>query len=127
MKEGRGKRKLIFFSREGRIEAVCRCERSLSLPLSLFLPLSLSFSLSLSLSPSLPLSLSLPDGTSFPMRIRSMVGLIPLYACLVLENDVIKKLPGFRKRLEWFLKNRPDLSKQVCNPRSTGIYNLFHT
>ncbi len=48
------------------------------------------------------------------MRVRSMVGLIPLYACLVLEDDVIKKLPGFKKRLEWFLVNRPDLSKQVC-------------
>lgn len=47
------------------------------------------------------------------MRIRSMVGLIPLYACLVLEDDVIKKLPGFRKRLQWFLDNRQDIAKQV--------------
>ena len=47
------------------------------------------------------------------MRVRSMVGLIPLYACLVLEDDVIQKLPGFKKRLEWFLVNRPDLAKQV--------------
>lgn len=54
------------------------------------------------------------DGKSMPMRVRSMVGLIPLYACLVLEDDVIKKLPGFKKRLEWFLVNRPDLAKQVC-------------
>ena len=42
-----------------------------------------------------------------------MVGLIPLYACLVLEDDVIQRLPGFRKRLQWFLTNREDLSKQV--------------
>lgn len=53
------------------------------------------------------------DGKSMPMRVRSMVGLIPLYACLVLEDDVIQKLPGFKKRLEWFLVNRPDLAKQV--------------
>ena len=54
------------------------------------------------------------DGKSKPMKVRSMVGLIPLYACLVLEDEVIQKLPGFRKRLQWFLKNRQDLSTQVC-------------
>ena len=47
------------------------------------------------------------------MKVRSMVGLIPLYACLVLEDDVIQKLPGFRKRLQWFLDNRNDFAKQV--------------
>ena len=47
------------------------------------------------------------------MKIRSMVGLIPLYACLVLEDEVIKKLDGFGKRLKWFLENRQDLAKQV--------------
>ena len=47
------------------------------------------------------------------MKIKSMVGLIPLYACLVLEDEVIKKLPGFRKRLQWFLDNRQDIAKQV--------------
>ena len=57
---------------------------------------------------------SLPDGNSCAMRIRSMVGLIPLYACLTLEDEVIQKLPGFRKRLQWFLDNRQDISKQVC-------------
>ena len=46
-----------------------------------------------------------------------MVGLIPLYACLVLEDDVIQRLPGFRKRLQWFLTNREDLSKQVRGGR----------
>jgi len=53
------------------------------------------------------------DGQSMPMRVRSMVGLIPLYACLVLEDEIIQKLPGFKKRLMWFLENRPDLAKQV--------------
>ena len=60
-----------------------------------------------------PYSLCRLDGKSMPMRVRSMVGLIRLYACLVLEDEVIKKLPGFRKRLEWFLANRQDLAKQV--------------
>ena len=67
------------------------------------------------LSISFPLSLSLSrlDGKSMPMRVRSMVGIIPLFACLVLEDEVIQKLPGFKKRLTWFLTNRKDLAKQV--------------
>ena len=52
------------------------------------------------------------NGTE-PLKVRSMVGLIPLYACLVLEDRVVQKLDGFRKRLEWFLKNRQDLASQV--------------
>ena len=42
-----------------------------------------------------------------------MVGLIPLYACVVLDDDILEKMPGFRKRLVMFLKNRKDLAKQV--------------
>lgn len=57
------------------------------------------------------------DGRSMPMRVRSMVGLIPLYACLVLEDEVIQRLPGFKKRLTWFLENRHDLAKQVRKGR----------
>lgn len=52
-------------------------------------------------------------GQSRAMKVRSMVGLIPLFTCLVLEDEVIQKLPGFRKRLVWFLENRKDLAKQV--------------
>ena len=58
-------------------------------------------------------SLSRLPGHSEPMRVRSMVGLIPLFACLVLEDKFIQQLPGFRKRLTWFLENRKDLAKQV--------------
>ncbi|KJE88437.1 cytoplasm protein [Capsaspora owczarzaki ATCC 30864] len=47
------------------------------------------------------------------LRIRSMVGLIPLYACLVLEPRVLDKLKGFTKRLNWFLRNRKDLAKSI--------------
>lgn len=61
-----------------------------------------------------------------PMRVRSMVGLIPLYACLVLENEVIQKLHGFRKRLLWFLNNRTDLAKQVCSPALSHSAVLKH-
>ena len=53
------------------------------------------------------------DNNTEPLKVRSMVGLIPLYACLVLEDRVVQKLHGFRKRLDWFLKNRKDLASQV--------------
>ncbi len=52
-------------------------------------------------------------GKSIPLKIRSLVGLVPLFACHVLEDEVIQKLPGFKKRLDWFLKNRQDLASQV--------------
>lgn len=56
--------------------------------------------------------LACKDGTE-ALKVRSMVGLIPLYACLVLEDKVVQELHGFRKRLNWFLKNRKDLAEQV--------------
>ena len=48
-----------------------------------------------------------------PLRVRSMVGLVPLFACLVLEDETVQKMPGFKKRLDWFLQNRADLASQV--------------
>jgi hypothetical protein len=53
-------------------------------------------------------------GATAPARLRSVVGLIPLVAVEVLQDDVIDKLPGFRKRLDWFLANRQDLAKHVA-------------
>jgi hypothetical protein len=53
------------------------------------------------------------DGQTIPLRVRSLVGLLPLIAVEVLEDDVIDKLPGFRKRLEWFLDHRKDLAQQI--------------
>jgi hypothetical protein len=53
------------------------------------------------------------DGRPIPLKIRSMVGLIPLYAVQVLEADVIATLPGFYKRLRWFLTNRPELARHL--------------
>jgi hypothetical protein len=53
------------------------------------------------------------DTGSIPLRIRSMVGLIPLFAVEVLDRDAIARLPGFRKRMQWFLDNRKDLSRFI--------------
>ena len=57
--------------------------------------------------------LNLPSGQSLPMRVRSMVGLIPLYAVEVLEPDLFRDLPEFTTRLKWFLNYRPDLARLV--------------
>ncbi len=53
------------------------------------------------------------DGRSLPLRLRSLVGLIPLIAVGSLESDVISALPGFRKRMTWFLENRADLARVI--------------
>lgn len=53
------------------------------------------------------------NGTTLPLRIRSMVGIIPLFAAEVLQQDVIDRLPGFKKRLDWFIKHRQDLGRHV--------------
>ena len=52
-------------------------------------------------------------GEDVVMRIRSMVGLVPLFAVLVLEDSAVDKLPNFKRRMEWFLKYRDDLSGRV--------------
>jgi hypothetical protein len=54
------------------------------------------------------------DHDVLPLRIRSMVGIIPLFACEVLEQDILDRLPGFRKRLNWFLDHRRDLARHIA-------------
>jgi hypothetical protein len=50
-----------------------------------------------------------------------MVGLIPLFAVETLESDVLDELPGFKKRLEWFIDHRPDLTKNLACMKTTGM------
>ncbi len=54
------------------------------------------------------------DGHRLPLRLRSMVGLIPLFAVEVLEESVIARLPGFQKRMRWFLEHRQDLARHIA-------------
>jgi hypothetical protein len=53
------------------------------------------------------------NGTHAPLKVRSMVGIIPLFAIENLEESVIARLPGFSARMRWFLENRPELGKHV--------------
>ena len=65
--------------------------------------------------------LKFPDGGHFPVRIRSMVGLIPLFAVETLEPGLLQRLPGFKRRMEWFIDNRPDLTTNVACMRTSGM------
>ncbi|MCC9605659.1 glucosidase [Blastopirellula sp. JC732] len=53
------------------------------------------------------------DGRNIPLKIRSIVGLIPLLTVDVIDDRTMDKLPAFRKRMDWFLNFRPDLSKSM--------------
>lgn len=60
------------------------------------------------------------DGSAYRMRLRSIVGLIPLFAVEVLEPDLLDALPGFHRRLKWFLNYRPDLAALVSRWTEPG-------
>ena len=64
--------------------------------------------------------LHLPDGRHMPLRIRSVVGLIPLFAVETLEPRVLERMPGFRRRMDWFIANRPDLTHNVASMKIPG-------
>jgi hypothetical protein len=59
--------------------------------------------------------LHLPDGRMVQLKVRSMVGLIPLFAVEVLEPELLEEVPAFARRLEWFLNYRPDLAALVSH------------
>jgi hypothetical protein len=65
--------------------------------------------------------LRLPDDRQIEMKVRSMVGLIPLFAVETLEPATLQQLPNFKKRLEWFIQNRPDLRRNVACMESKGV------
>lgn len=58
---------------------------------------------------------------SSPLKVRSMVGLIPLFAVGTIEPEVLDKLPNFKRRLYWFIENRPDLTNNVSCMRTHGM------
>jgi hypothetical protein len=57
--------------------------------------------------------LRLPGGESFPLRVRSLVGLIPLLAVETLDSELIDTLPGFKRRMQYFLDNLPEFGDYV--------------
>jgi hypothetical protein len=65
--------------------------------------------------------LHLPNGNHVPLKVRSMVGLIPLFAVETLEPSIVEKLGGFKRRLDWFVEHRPDLTANVACMRTRGM------
>ena len=62
------------------------------------------------------------DDRSIPLRLRSLVGIIPLFAAEVLGDRDVDRLPGFNKRMRWFLENRPELAAHVYyRPPEHGV------
>ena len=59
--------------------------------------------------------LNLPTGRTVPLKVRSMVGLIPLFAVETLDPELLVQVPEFNERLEWYLKHRPDLAALVSH------------
>ncbi len=64
--------------------------------------------------------LHLPDGRHVPLKVRSCVGLIPLFAVAVIEPATLAALPGFKARLEWFLTLRPELANLISRWQVPG-------
>ena len=61
-----------------------------------------------------------PGGRYLPLRIRSLVGLMPLLAVEVIEQELLDAMPGFKERLEWYLSNRPDLASLISRWQIPG-------
>jgi hypothetical protein len=64
--------------------------------------------------------LRLPDGRSQRLKVRSMVGLLPVCSVAIFEGELISKYPELGERLSWFLDARPELVAFIHNPRKAG-------
>jgi hypothetical protein len=65
--------------------------------------------------------LHLPDDRRLKLKVRSMVGLIPLFAVETIEPETLAAFPGFKERLEWFINNRPNLRHNVACMVTQGV------
>ena len=71
--------------------------------------------------------LHLPDGTLIPLKVRSLVGLLPLVAVETLEPALMSSLPDFNRRTHWFLKNRPFLATTMSSIDEPGSGERYLT
>jgi hypothetical protein len=71
--------------------------------------------------------LSLADGRRLPMRARSMVGLIPLFAVTAAPANIVELMPEFAVRARWFIENKPHLARSVAHIRSdpSGVMHML--
>ena len=71
--------------------------------------------------------LHLHDGTFIPLKVRSIVGLIPLIAIETLEPEQMSSLPDFHRRTHWFIENRPRLASTMSSIDEPGVGHRFLT
>ncbi|BFU95640.1 MAG: conserved protein of unknown function [Nitrospira sp.] len=69
--------------------------------------------------------LHLPHGETRHMKVRSMVGLIPLFAVETLDSELVDCLPRFKHRMQWFIENRPDLAQHLETQSHDGGVRRF--
>jgi hypothetical protein len=71
--------------------------------------------------------LHLPNGEHHYLKVRSLVGLIPLLAVETLEQDIVDRLPGFQRRMQWFMDNHPDVPDHIetSQSESRGMRRLL--
>ncbi len=67
--------------------------------------------------------LDLPNGKNVDLKVRSLVGLIPLLAITTIESETLKELPDFRQRVDWFIQHRPHLSQNLACMESCGQHS----
>lgn len=65
--------------------------------------------------------LFLPGGDRIPLKVRSAVGIIPVFAVETLDAGTLEHLPHLKKRVEWFLQNRPELAENVARLELGGM------
>jgi hypothetical protein len=65
--------------------------------------------------------LRLPNGQATRLKVRSMVGLLPLCAVTVFDGSLMSKYPELRERFDWFLESRPELSEAIHDPMKLGV------
>ena len=65
--------------------------------------------------------LRLPSGQAMRLKVRSMVGLIPLFASAVLSDEIMEKLPAFKERATYFERVNPALMEQISHPAEKGV------
>jgi hypothetical protein len=61
------------------------------------------------------------SGAAYPMKVRSMVGLVPLFAVETLEPEIVDRLPGFKRRMQWFIDNHPEFREHVEMASKPGV------
>ena len=65
--------------------------------------------------------LDLPDGRQTPIKVRSLVGLMPLIAVSIIDDEVYERFPNFTRRMRWLFKHRPEMAACIANIEDSGV------